>query len=260
MISLPGLLKAYLQIPQSVFQTALEIAIPFRCSLCNRSDIPPGNPLAAYCRECTTELCPPPVNRCEKCAAEVGPFAFTAVGCVHCRGRALRFASVHCLGMYHDPLRRAILSAKWSFSAVPIRSLARLFVQTRLSQLRALRPEVVIPIPQHWQQRLVRHFNPAWIIAEELAAALAIPCNPHVLRKSRRSRPQKRVSLAKRNENQRNSFAISNSDDIAGRRILLVDDVLTTGATCSEAARMLLTAGAVDCHVAVLARVLDHSA
>jgi ComF family protein len=162
--------------------------------------------------------------------------------------------------MYIDPLRRALLSAKWSFSAVPIRSLARLFAQTRLSQLQALQVDLVLPIPQHWQQRLVRHFNPAWIIAEELARALSIPCNPHVLRKSRRSRPQKRVSLARRAENQQNSFAISNSEDIAGRRVLLVDDVLTTGATCSEAARMLLRAGATDCHVAVLARVLDHSA
>ena len=260
MISVVQSLKCFLPILRAALHTALEIAIPFRCTLCNRSDVLPGSPWAAYCCECTSELCPPPVNRCQRCAAEVGPYAFTAVGCVHCRGRALRFASVHCLGMYRDPLRRALLSAKWSFSAVPIRSLARLFVRARLGQLQALRPDIVIPIPQHWQQRLVRHFNPAWIIAEELAAALAIPCNPHVLRKSRRSRPQKRVSLAKRGENQRDSFAVSNSDDIAGQRILLVDDVLTTGSTCSEAARMLLAAGATDCHVAVLARVLDHSA
>ena len=260
MYSVHQSLKDYLPVLQSVLHTVLEIAIPFRCPLCNRSDVAPGNRNIAFCSDCTTELCPPPVNRCRCCAAEVGPYSFTAVGCVQCRGRALRFTSVHWLGMYIDPLRRALLSAKWSFSAVPIRSLARLFAQTRLSQLQALQVDLVLPIPQHWQQRLVRHFNPAWIIAEELARALSIPCNPHVLRKSRRSRPQKRVSLARRAENQQNSFAISNSEDIAGRRVLLVDDVLTTGATCSEAARMLLRAGATDCHVAVLARVLDHSA
>ena len=245
---------------QSLLHAGLELAIPFRCTLCARTNVPPGGPWIAYCSDCTQQLCPQPCSRCQRCAAEVGPYSATAAGCVHCRGRALRFQSVHCLAMYQDPLRQALLSAKWSFSAVPIRSLARLLAQARLPQLQPLQIDRVVPIPQHWQQRLVRHFNPAWVIAEEVAAALRVPCDPHVLRKTRRSRPQKRVALAKRADNQLNSFAISNPADIAGRRLLLVDDVLTTGATCSEASRMLLKAGAAACHVAVLARVLDHSA
>jgi ComF family protein len=162
--------------------------------------------------------------------------------------------------MYKDPLRHAMLSAKWSFSAVPMRSLARLLAAERLEHLRSLQIDRVIPIPQHWRQRMVRHFNPAWIIAEELARGLGVPCDPHILRKSRRSRPQKRVSLAQREQNQHNSFSVTCPAVIAGERLLLVDDVLTTGATCSEAARCLLRARAIECHVAVIARVLDQSA
>jgi predicted amidophosphoribosyltransferase len=87
-----------------------------------------------------------------------------------------------------------------------------------------------------------------------------VPCDPHILRKSRQSRPQKRVSLAQREQNQHNSFSVTCPTVISGQRLLLVDDVLTTGATCSEAARCLLRSRAAECHVAVIARVLDQSA
>jgi len=118
----------------------------------------------------------------------------------------------------------------------------------------------VIPIPQHWRQRLLRHFNPAWLVAEQLAGVLNVPCDIHILRKSRRTRPQKRVSVTQRFDNQKQSYAIRDAAVIRGERILIVDDVLTTGATCSEVAGVLLKAGAAECHVAVIARVLDHSA
>ncbi|MFM7056408.1 MAG: ComF family protein [Planctomycetota bacterium] len=241
-------------------QAALDLAVPFRCTLCGQTSIPPGGRWICYCRNCTDQLTVQPVHRCRICAAEVGPWSTTATGCVHCRGRTLRFKSVVCLAMYQDPLRKALLSAKWSFSAIPMRSLARLLAAERLDHLRSLQIDRVVPIPQHWRQRLVRHFNPAWVIAEELAKALQVPCDPHILRKSRRSRPQKRVSMAQRAQNQHNTFAVTCPAAIAGQRLLLVDDVLTTGATSSEAARCLLKARATECHVAVIARVLDQSA
>lgn len=260
---LQQLLKLPTSLPPFVdvaLHAALELAVPFRCSLCGQSGIAPGNRWTCYCHTCTERLCARPAHACRICAAEVGPWSATAMGCVHCRGRALRFKSVVCLAMYQDPLRHALLSAKWSFSAVPMRSLARLLATTRIDHLRSLHIDRVIPIPQHWRQRMVRHFNPAWIIAEELAKALAVPCDPHILRKSRQSRPQKRVALSQRIQNQHNSFSVTCPPVVAGERLLLVDDVLTTGATCSEAARCLLKAKAAECHVAVVARVLDQSA
>ncbi|MGV2334310.1 MAG UNVERIFIED_CONTAM: hypothetical protein LVR18_09415 [Planctomycetaceae bacterium] len=260
-------LKPFLTIPSTLrpladlaIQATLDLAVPFRCSLCGRSGGVPGSRWICYCSDCTEQLCVQPAHRCQVCAAEVGPWSATSTGCVHCRGRALRFKSVVCLAMYKDPLRHAMLSAKWSFSAVPMRSLARLLASQRAEHLRSLQVDRIIPIPQHWRQRIVRHFNPAWIIAEELSRVLGVPCDPHILRKSRQSRPQKRVSLAQREQNQHNSFSVTCPTVISGERLLLVDDVLTTGATCSEAARCLLRSRAAECHVAVIARVLDQSA
>lgn len=238
----------------------LDFAFPPQCADCGAVDYPATAGTGTYCPDCVQELCPAPLNRCLCCGAEIGVYASSANGCTHCRNRTLRFDSVVCLGMYEGSLRRAILGAKWSFSAVRMRSLARLFADCRRDDLLSLNIDHILPIPQHWRQRMVRHFNPAWIIAEELSNLLAIPCDPHLLRRQRRTRPQKRVAVSQRFENQADSFSLRDSHLVRGKRLLLVDDVLTTGATCSQAARLLKSEGATECHVSVLGRVLDHSA
>lgn len=241
-------------------RSAVDFLIPPRCCLCGRSDEVLFAAGISYCDDCAATLSPDPINRCERCGAEAGPFASTKNGCTHCRNRKLKFRSVTCLAMYDGKLRKALLSAKWSFSAVPMRSLARLLVAARLSELEELRIDRVIPIPQHWRQRLVRNFNPAIVIAEEVARKLGVPCDVHILRRSHRTRPQKRVSVQQRFENQKGTLSVRDPHLVKKECLLLIDDVLTTGATCSEAASLFRAAGAAECHVAVLGRVLDHSA
>lgn len=159
--------------------------------------------------------------------------------------------------MYEGALRKAVLSAKWSFSSAGTASLADLLYSQRRAVLRDYEADLVIPIPQSWQVRLRRRFNPASVIAAVLARELHVQADEHILRRRRNTRPQKRVSVQRRFDNQKNSFRVRDRHVVDGRRILLVDDVVTTGATCSEAARMLKQCGAKCCGVAVLARVLD---
>lgn len=244
---------------QPVLWQLTELFLASRCALCGAADQPESIRGSAFCESCRVQLAPDPVNRCQKCAAEIGPYARSDQGCVHCRRRRLRFDTVVCLGMYSGALRRALLAAKWSFSAVRIRSLGTLLAGARIAQLRETPIDRVIPIPQHWRQRLVRNFNPATVIAEELARQLRTVCDVHSLRRTSRTRPQKRVSVTQRLRNQAGALAVTHSASVEGQRILIVDDVLTTGATCSEAAKVLKAAGARSCTVAVLARVLDHS-
>ena len=245
---------------KSSLRSVLDFVFPPQCGLCGAVDFESNSESGAYCPQCVELLCPAPVNRCKCCAAEIGPHSKSDDGCTHCRNRTLRFDSVVCLGMYESKLRQAILSAKWSFSAVKIKTLGRLLAIHQQAELEALKIDRVIPIPQHWQQRVVRHFNPAWLIASEIANRLNVPCDAHILRKERRTRPQKRVVVSHRFENQEDAFGLKDPHVVKGERLLLIDDVLTTGATCSSAARLLKKAGAKSCHVAVLGRVLDHSA
>jgi len=237
-----------------------DLLFPSRCALCGMTDHAAANGGNAYCPDCIEKLSPAAINRCHRCAAEIGPYASSDDGCTHCRKRKFRFDSVVCLGMYEGSLRQALLGAKWSFSAVRMRSLGALLATARSAEIASQQYDRIVPIPQHWRQRLVRNFNPAWIIANELADRYDLPCDVRLLKKSQQTRPQKRVSVGQRFENQSGSLRLQDPQVVHGERILIVDDVLTTGATCSEAARVLKAAGAKTCNVAVLARVLDHSA
>ena len=234
--------------------------MPRVCGLCRTVDFEATEDRTAFCAACTAAMCPEPIHRCQRCGAEVGLYTNTETGCHHCRDHDIRFDSVTCLGMYDSELKQAVLSAKWSFSAVRLNSLARLLATRRKAELDSLRVDCIVPIPQHWRQRLWRQFNPAWLIARELSQSLHVPCDLGLLSRSRRTRPQKRVALHLRYENQRDAFRLQGADSVRGQRILLIDDVVTSGATCSEAARLFRKAGAKACHVAALARVLDRSA
>ena len=237
-----------------------DLLFPSRCALCGVADHAAAEGGNAYCPTCIEQLTPAPVNRCQRCAAEIGPFATSDDGCVHCRNRTLRFNTVVCLGMYEGPLRKALLAAKWSYSAVRMKSLGSLLSNARSHELAEKKFDQIVPIPQHWRQRIIRNFNPALVIGNELASRLKIGCDVHMLKRTAQTRPQKRVSVNQRFSNQSGALAVTNSQAVRGRHILIVDDVLTTGATCSEAAKVLKAAGAKSCSVAVLARVLDHSA
>ncbi len=247
---------------QQLLRAGMDFVFPQRCIACGtclaqaiHRDAGPH-----VCEDCHNSVAPHIAWSCRRCAAVVGPYARTDDGCRHCRGRTLRFKSVTCLGMYEGALKSAILHSKWAFSNVGIRALGGLLARERFDRLAAFKVDRILPIPQSWQSRALKHFNPAHVIASELAAVLKVPADGHVLRRRRNPRPQKRVPLLQRFDNQRDAFRIRDSHLLKGACVLLVDDVLTTGATCSEATRLLKQHGAAQVHVAVLARVLDHSA
>ncbi|MCP4174502.1 MAG: ComF family protein [Fuerstiella sp.] len=242
----------------SISQAALDFVFPWACQLCKCSDEESRRGAAGnFCFWCRMRLAPEIPHSCGRCGAALGPHSSAIRGCVHCRREPIRFDSLTCLGMYEDALRNAVLSTKWSLSTTGTASLSDLLFRARRQELCDYDADLVIPIPQSWQVRLRRRFNPASVIAEVLAKALGVRADEHVLRRRRHTRPQKRVSVQRRFDNQKNSFRVRDGHVVDGRRILLVDDVVTTGATCSEAARMLRRHGAKSCRVAVLARVLD---
>ncbi|MBL8820534.1 MAG: ComF family protein [Planctomyces sp.] len=249
---------------RTFLRNAADFVFPSECELCGATTpaefrMKDGSN-SIYCQLCRDQMAPEIRFACSLCGAELGPWSKGQGGCVHCRNRTLHFDSVVCLGMYRGLLKQALLSAKWSITRVNIQSLAELLCERKAEPLQELQSDVIMPVPQHWKQRLTRHFNPAMIVAQTLSARMHRPLSVNSLRRSRRTMPQKRVPVTQRFSNQEDAFYVLQRDAIHGKRILLVDDVLTTGATCSEASRILLNEGATACHVAVIARVLDHSA
>lgn len=240
----------------SALRSAVQFVFPWECAFCGTDDHPDSQSQKPVCDACRCALVAELPNVCQRCGARTGPYSDTHSGCIHCRGRRFFFESVVCLGMYEDALRNAVLGAKWSWSSCSTTILAELLVESRRLQLQSINADLIVPIPQAWNRRLTRHFNAAEVMADVVARTLRVSVDRHLLRRKRRVGLQKRVSLQERFANQKNSFRVTHTPSVGGRRILLVDDVLTTGATCSEASRILRQSGAASCDVAVLGRVL----
>ena len=132
--------------------------------------------------------------------------------------------------------------------------MGRLLAQRRRDRLLELQADVVIPIPMFWARWLHRGTNNPEVLASCLGKSLGIPVRRRILVRHRNTLPQADLPPSRRFQNVRGAFRVRRGATLKDARVLLVDDVLTTGATCSEAAKMLKRAGAAWVGVAVVAR------
>ena len=116
--------------------------------------------------------------------------------------------------------------------------------------------DVVVPIPLHRRRLWWRGFNQAALLADEIARRLNLPIDPTAVARTRYTLPQTARDHDARRRNVRRAFAVKNAARLSGMRVLLVDDVMTTGATVDECSRAMLAAGVVSVDVFTLARVL----
>ncbi len=197
-------------------------------------------------------------SSCPRCGGSLGPnIPARFDGCGQCQHTLPRFSRVHRLGPYTGCLRQTIRDLKYR---------RHLRLRGRLTHLLAQRiqaasdegggadrPDVVLPVPMHWLRRLGRGFDHARAIAKGLARELNLPLGCELVR-IRNTPPQVHLPRTRRLTNVRGAFAVRSPGTIAGARVLLVDDVTTTGATADEATRTLLDAGADRVTLAVLAK------
>jgi ComF family protein len=210
----------------------------------------------AICEECAKELIKPEQNFCRRCGGHTDqPLNIKVVDCRLCRDTRFRFASVTILGRYQDLLQNTVLRIKRSNAQGLAQAIGSLFAYTRREQLAALRSNVVVPIPMHWTRRLMRGINSPELLAESIANELDIvSAAGGGLSRRLMTLPQGELSQTRRRKNLRHAFRLQRRFKVEAARILLVDDILTTGATCDEAAKILLDNGAAQVDVAVLAR------
>jgi ComF family protein len=245
---------------QNVAASLVGLAAPARCPACGREESGRPGPerLPNLCTACCDAVRPPPGERCRRCAAPAGPFIDTSEGCVYCHRERFHFDSVVRLGIYDGELRNICLRAKHPGGEETAAALAHLLWKREEQALRLVEANVIVPVPHHWSQRLRPAVPTPETIAAVLQRGLRVDLGTSILAKVRRTSKQSGLPSSRRRANLKNAFHVPRRfrSDVEGRRILLVDDVLTTGATADEASRMLRQAGASFVAVAVLARGL----
>jgi ComF family protein len=157
------------------------------------------------------------------------------------------------MGPYEGLLREVVLRLKQRSGEGLAEVIGRLWAENDLLRLRGLGADVVVPIPLHWRRHWQRGYNQSHALARVLAGRLGVACRPRWLRRVRNSPKQTAQSPAGRRENVRGAFQARPGLDLSGKTVLLIDDVLTTGSTASEAARALRVARPARIVVAVLA-------
>jgi ComF family protein len=156
------------------------------------------------------------------------------------------------VNVYHDAMEPAVLMIKHAHREGLAERLGQRFVELHSDRLREMRADYIVPVPLHWWKRLRRGYNQSASIAYGLSERLGIPSRPRWLRRIRATPQQNSLQRTARHDNVRGAFRATVRLDKL--RLLLVDDVMTTGATASEAARALKKSGAEWVGVAVLAR------
>ena len=229
----------------------LQIFYPNLCWLC-REPISPEQP--AICQPCRRDLFSDPRPSCPRCAATVGPFAALESGCPACHKEGFAFERAFRLGPYAGLLRDVVLRLKNANAEGLAEIVAAEWAAGITEKLRPLRIDCVMPVPLHWWRRWQRGCNQSDALARAFAKSLHVPWHPYGLRRLRRTQRQTDLTTTARRENMRGAFQARRPAKWAGKTILLVDDVMTTGSTCHEAARALRKAGAARVIVAVLAR------
>ena len=191
---------------------------------------------------------------CPACGRGGGPYSFDERGCAACRDRRVPYDGLVRVGPYAGPLRSLVLAYKYErrLDLGPV--LGRVLAERAALAAWAERVELVVPVPLHWTRRMHRGFNQAEMLGRESARAVGVRGTVRALRRVRPTPHQTRLPPSRRVENVRGAFAVRRRGaKVEGRRVLLVDDVLTSGATAEECARTLKRAGAAEVYVAVLA-------
>jgi competence protein ComFC len=223
---------------------------PPACTICFAS-VAAGEYLCAECDAKITHIVPPFCAKCSEPFAGAISSAFTCANCAH---RTLHFDAAVAAYRSRGIVRHVILDFKYGRQIHLRHPVARWLVAALDDdRLRGRHFNIIIPVPLHPARERQRGFNQAGLLAELLSAHVSIQARP-ALERIRYTTTQTAFDRAERMENLHGAFRLRKNADVRDLHVLLIDDVLTTGSTLSECARVLKEAGARSVHAATAAR------
>jgi competence protein ComFC len=223
---------------------------PPLCVVCS-SNVDGREYLCESCRSRAPRITSP---FCAKCSEPFSGAITQTFSCANCAHRILHFDSAVAAYRSRGLVRKLVHEFKYGHQRHLRHPLAEWLRETMNdSRLRGRRFDLIVPVPLHPARERERGFNQATLLAELLARQVAVPlCT--VLERIRYTTTQTAYDRAERMENLHDAFRLRKNMNVRELRVLLIDDVLTTGSTLSECARVLKEAGAISVHAATAAR------
>jgi ComF family protein len=227
-----------------LFRRTQLAVLPPRCLLCGHR----GAQSSDLCASCAFDI---PRNdiRCARCAL---PLEMPAALCGECLKKPPAFDAAFVPFVYGHPLDLLMTKLKFGRSLAAGRVLSELWIDA-LKRMSISQPDILIPVPLHPSRLRERGYNQALELAKPLAKAIDAELSPNVLRRNRPTQAQIDLPADVRRRNLKGAFSVTDSTKIPPH-VVVIDDVMTTGATLRECARVLKRAGAARVDVWALAR------
>lgn len=246
-------MEAALHNCKQVARFALDALLPPQCLSCGALAHEPGA-LCASCWEQVSYISDPHCYRCGF-PFEVSDFSRPEETlCGGCSSKAPAFHRARSVLVYDDASRNLILRFKHADRTEGAPAFARWMARTGAGLI--AEADVIVPVPLHRWRLFSRRYNQSALLSAHLADQTDTEFAPSLLVRHRNTQTQGGLDRRGRTRNVQGAFFMGRGPDVAGKRVLLIDDVLTTGATVSECAKVLKRAGAADVDVLTLARVI----
>jgi ComF family protein len=220
---------------------------PAQCVNCREHNVETGSGLCNDCWDGLKLVCS--ADYCRRCGRDVSPYAVYGDGCPNCHSEDIHFDGIARAGIYAESLRKMILAFK--NDRTELDSLMVWLADTALHTSTFFNDiDFFVPVPLHWRKRLRRGYNHSYLVARGLKHTAKV--NTDLVRIRHTQEQPTMMTVAARAKNVAGAFAVRYRHPFAGKKICIVDDIKTTGATLNECAKTLKEAGALKVFALVL--------
>lgn len=236
---------------RTLWRKTIDFAVPLTCPYCDKII----DSRQILCDECYDKICFITGVKCYRCGCPLSTDeSDEKLLCGSCLEKRPVYDQARSAFIYDSFSRNAILRLKYSDRT----DLRRFFVHFMLKAGYELfdKTDIITPIPLHWRRKLKRKYNQADILGELLAKKLGKPYHSYLLKRKRNTIAQEHKTAKDRLQNVKGAFQINKPDLVKGKTILIIDDVLTTGATVNACAKELKKSGAKTVYVLTIAMAI----
>ena len=231
-------------------KSLLNLVCPPVCPICRE----PVDEVHCLCHNCYQKLHFITKPCCHICGRPFEYQGLNNIVCAACMKKVPSFSMARSILEYDDFSKKLILAFKHGDKTELVPLLIKFLLQADPEIFKDV--DLIIPVPLHWTRRLKRKYNQSALLGKELGRQMKIPYSENCLKRIKRTESQGKKKQRDRQKNVKNAFIVSDAEQIKGLKVLLVDDVMTTGATVNECAGILKKSGVKDVKVITLYRVI----